>query len=360
MVPLQEVDHRRFDTPAILRKVAEASRQLAELKGVASSIPNQDVLITTLALQEAKDSSAIENIITTHDEIFRDQAMPGEVASAAAKEVARYHQALLVGFKAVAATGLLTTNHILDIQRQLEQNRAGFRKLPGTVLKSDTGTVVYTPPQDPDQVVALMSGLERFINDRDVFTADPLVRMALIHHQFESIHPFYDGNGRTGRIICVLYLVKEGLLTIPILYLSRHIVRTKTEYYRRLQDVRDHDAWEAWVLYMLTAVEETARQAIGTVEAIREALLVVKHRIREAHRFYSQDLINSLFSHPYTTVEFLQRDLKVVRLTARKYLEALTADGILVKQRVGRTNYYINTKLFDILAGEAMTEGAGV
>jgi Fic family protein len=353
MAPLDRLSPDRFRTAPILAALARASRQLAELKGVVSSIPNEGILISTLGLQEAKDSSAIENLVTTHDELFRDAAFP-EAASSAAKEVAQYRQALSVGFRAVTATGLLTSRHILDIQAELERNRAGFRKLPGTVLKNDIGAIVYTPPQDPAEVVALMTHLERFVNDDGLFDADPIIKMALIHHQFESIHPFYDGNGRTGRIICVLYLVKQGLLDIPVLYLSRHIVRTKAEYYRLLQAVRDRDAWEEWVVYMLTAVEETARQGIATVVAIRTALLDVKHRIRKRYKFYSQDLINNLFTHPYTKIEFVRDDLGVSRLTATKYLDALAQGGILRKEKVGRSNYYINKKLYAILTVESL------
>jgi Fic family protein len=353
MTPLHELSPTRFETPAILARLNAASRQLAELKGVASSIPNQAILVNTLGLQEAKDSSAIENIVTTHDELFQQAALPE--ATGPAKEVALYREALQVGFDAVASSGLLTNNHIVAVQAKLEENRAGFRKLPGTVLRSDTGQVVYTPPA-PTEIVALMADLERFINDDGLFAADPLVKMALIHHQFESIHPFYDGNGRTGRIICVLYLVKQRLLDIPILYLSRRIVTTKSEYYRLLQIAREHDTWEEWVLYMLEAVEATARQGIATVQAIRDALLQVKHRIRSTHKFYSQDLINNLFLHPYTKIDFLKDDLGVTRLTATRYLEALVSDGILEKRKVGRSNYYINTQLVAILTGEGMTE----
>ena len=198
-------------------------------------------------------------------------------------------------------------------------------------------------------IVALMRDLEQVINNPDALPVDPLIKMALIHHQFESIHPFYDGNGRTGRILNVLYLVKEGLLDIPVLYLSRHIVETKGDYYRLLQAVRDHDVWEEWVLYMLEAVEQTAEQAVKMVVAIRDALFDYKHRIREQHKFYSQDLINSLFMHPYTKIEFLQNDLQVSRLTATKYLDLLAETGFLEKQKVGRTNYYINQALTRIL-----------
>jgi len=354
--PLEQLDAARFDTPAILKKLASSSRRLAELKGIAASIPNQGILINTLGLQEAKDSSEIENIVTTHDELFKDDVLPEAFANPAAKEVLRYRQALRVGFEQVRASGLLTANHIIQVQGELERNNAGFRKLPGTALKDGAGRTVYTPPQDPAEILRLMAGLERFLNDPDVLAVDPLIKMALAHHQFESIHPFYDGNGRTGRIVNVLYLVKEGLLDIPVLYLSKHIVRSKADYYRLLQTVRDDDTWEDWVLYMLDAVEQTATQTLATIHAIKAALFDYKHRIRAQHKFYSQDLINNLFTHPYTKIDFLQRDLQVSRLTATKYLDALAASGFVQKQKVGRSNYYVNRALNQILL--AQDEGA--
>ena len=353
ITPLEQLDVTRFESPAILKKLAISSRRLAELKGIAGSIPNQAILINTLGLQEAKDSSEIENIITTHDELFKDDVLPDAFANPAAKEVLRYRQALRVGFEQVKRSGLLTANHIIEIQVELERNNAGFRKLPGTELKDGGGQTVYTPPQEPAEIVALMSDLERFINDSELFAVDPLIKMALIHHQFESIHPFYDGNGRTGRILNVLYLVKEGLLDIPVLYLSSHIVRTKADYYRLLQTVRVEDRWEDWVLYMLEAVEQTAVQAIATIQAIKTALQDYKHRIRADYKFYSQDLINNLFTHPYTKIEFVQRDLQVSRITATKYLEALTEGSFVQKQKMGRGNYYVNIALNAILMGNA-------
>ncbi len=347
--PLESLDITRFDSPIILKKLAESSRLLAELKGVAVSIPNQGILINTLGLQEAKDSSEIENIVTTHDELFKNDLLPESVNSSATKEVLRYRQALRVGFKQVSETDLLTNNHILLIQAELEQNNAGFRKLPGTSLKNLKGEVIYEPPQDPDEIIQLMNQLERFINDSALYEVDPLIKMALIHHQFESIHPFYDGNGRTGRIINVVYLVKERLLNTPVLYLSNYIVRNKSEYYRLLQAVRDEDAWEEWVAYMLDAVRDTSEQAIKKVNKIKEALYDYKHRIRDKYKFYSQDLINNLFAHPYTKIEFVMRDLNVSRLTATKYLDVLADAGFLDKRKIGRINYYINTSLNQIL-----------
>ena len=354
--PLNRLRPASFETPAILKKLASASRQLAELKGLAASIPNQSILINALSLQEAKDSSAIENIVTTHDELFRSVTESDVEGSLAAKEVRHYVHSLRTGFELVQSSGLVTENHIVAIQAVLERNKAGYRKLPGTTLKDGNGRVIYTPPQSNAEIVLLMRDLESFINDDARSDSDPLIKMAIVHHQFESIHPFYDGNGRTGRIVNVLYLVNKSLLDIPVLYLSSYIVQTKANYYRLLQAVRisgdAEDAWQEWVLYMLTAVETTAQQTIRTVTDIKAALLDYKHRIRAGFKFYSQDLINNLFMHPYTKIEFVEKDMGVTRLTATKYLEALTKAGFLKKIKVARTNYYINVSLNEILTRE--------
>lgn len=360
-IPLiSRLDPSRFDSTPILKQVATASRQLAELKGITAAIPNREVLINTLGLQEAKDSSAIENIVTTHDQLFREASLPESERSPAGKEVLRYVSALRLGRDAVARTGLLTCNDIVRIQGALELNEAGFRKLPGTALKNQHGETVYTPP-DPPFVMPLMTELERFINQDDMWALDPLVKMAIAHYQFESIHPFYDGNGRTGRIVNVLYLVKERLLETPALYMSRHIIQTKNEYYRLLRAVRDADAWEEWVLYMLSAVEATARDGVGTVAAIRDALLTMKHAMRSRHkRIYSQDLLNMLFSHPYTKIQFVQHELGISRITATKYLDTLAGDSFLEKVKIGRANYYVNPPLVRILTGVGTQASSGL
>lgn len=340
------------ETKAILKKTTSAHRFLAELKGISGTIPNQGILINTLSLQEAKDSSAIENIITTNDDLFKEGLFPEFASSAAAKEVRNYSSALKTGFDIVRQNKLLTGNHIQQIQAQLESNQAGFRKLPGTELKNrETNEVIYIPPQNHEQILNLITNLEKFINDDSMFDVDPLVKMAIIHYQFESIHPFYDGNGRTGRIINVLYLVLKGLLNIPVLYLSRYIIRNKVDYYRLLQKVREENAWEEWVLFMLQGIEDTSQQTIAIINAIKIAFMDFKHRIRkDFKKIYSQDLINNLFSHPYTKIDFLQRDLGVTRLTATKYLESLAEAGFLKKEKLGRSNFYINTALFNILS----------
>ena len=340
-----------IESKAILKKTAAARSALAEMKGAALSIPNESILISTLSLQEAKDSSAIENIITTHDELYQGDYLKKEFKSISSKEVHNYAEALRWGFETVRQIGILTNNHIIKMQATLEENDAGFRKVPGTELKNEqTGEIVYTPPQTHDEVVAFMSNLEHFINDNALSDWDPLVKMAIIHHQFESIHPFYDGNGRTGRIINILYLVKEGLLNLPILYLSRYINQNKADYYRLLQKVRTENAWEEWVFYILDGIEQTSLQTIKIIEGIKNLMLKHKKKIRENTKFYSQDLINNLFKHPYTKIDFIMTDLEVSRLTATKYLDELDQIGILQKVKLGRDNYYINTDLYNLLS----------
>lgn len=337
----------QMETPAILKALVTAHRYLAELKGVAKTIPNQAILLSTLGLQEAQDSSAIENIITTQDALFKYR-LQVDVVDVAAKEVSAYADGLSVGYQRVREHGLLTLNTILAIQETLEQSRAGLRKVPGTVLRNErTGEVVFAPPS-PETLPALMSGLEYLLHDEQV-ALDPLIKMAIIHHQFETIHPFYDGNGRTGRIINILYLVKEGLLDSPVLYLSRYINHTKADYYRLLQQVRDTGEWQEWVIYMLRGIASTAKHTITLVEGISALLQQQKHHIRSHHRFYSQDLINNIFHHPYTKVQFLEDDLNVSRATATRYLDALALDGVLEKHKLGRENYYLNKALVDLL-----------
>jgi Fic family protein len=341
-----------LETPAVLRLTARAHRALGELKGAAATIPNESILIDTLALQEAKDSSAIENIVTTEDELFQGDAISGNYPTGAAKEVHHYAAALKIGLERVRQQKFLRLADVLEIQEALEQNRAGLRKLPGTVLKNQqTGIVVYEPPQDPAEIKRLMGNFLEYFHSDAPEDLDPLVRMAVLHYQFESIHPFYDGNGRTGRILNLLHLVLHGLLDLPVLYLSRHILRHKADYYRGLQAVREEEAWEEWVMYMLRAVEETSRETLMKVRGIRTLMQETKQRLRsELPKIYSQDLLNNLFRHPYTKIEFIERDLEVSRPTATKYLAALQKSGLVRKTKLGRTNFYINEPLFKLLS----------
>jgi len=339
-----------LETKKVLKSLPSAHAALAELKGIASTIPNQNILINTLGLQEAKDSSAIENIITTHDDLYKSELNLDSFKSLNAKEVQNYISALKKGFELTSKSGLLTNKTILQIQEILEDNKAGFRKLPGTALKNAaTGETIYTPPQDYDEILRLMTNLEKYINDSEISNIDPLIKMAIIHFQFESIHPFYDGNGRTGRIINILYLINEKLQNLPILYLSSYIIKHKADYYKYLQKVRDEDLWEDWILFMVKGIEETARETIGLILKIKELMFEYKHQLRDNYKFYSQDLLNNLFKHPYTKIEFVVNDLGVSRLTAANYLNKLAEDNILKKRKLGTGNYYVNEKLFELL-----------
>lgn len=340
------------ETKQVLKKVTLAQAALSELKGVAASLPNVSILLNTLALQEAKDSSAVENIITTHDELFKAELNLNFIKSAATKEVQNYAAALKEGYMLIKNQGILSNKSLLTIHQALEGNDAGYRKLPGTELKNEkTNQTVYTPPQHGKEIEELMGNLITYINDDGLHDVHPLIKMAIIHHQFESIHPFYDGNGRCGRIINILYLVLKDLLDYPVLYLSRYIIQNKDAYYRLLQQTRDTGNWEEWIIYILEGVEIVARQSIELITGIKTQMLQYKNIIRHSYKFYSQDLLNNLFKHPYTKIEFLQDDLKVDRRTAAKYLNILAADpnGILEKIKIGNTNFYMNTALMNLL-----------
>lgn len=352
--PLPLTNLAALETREVWLALTEAHRHLAELKGLCESLPNRGILLDTLGIQEAKDSSEIENIITTHDELYAYQEDSG--ASPATKEVRHYVSAMRHGYEAVRDSGLIRLETVLNVQAELERNRAGLRKLPGTVLKNEsTGQTIYEPPQDAAEVESLMANLIEFIHADDGL--DPLLRMAITHHQFESIHPFYDGNGRTGRILNLLILQREGLLDLPVLYLSRYITSTKPDYYRLLQTVRDQDRWAEWCLYMLRGVALTSRSAIALVKAFRDLMQKTKRELRERlPKIYSQDLLNNLFRYPYTKIEFIERELGVSRPTASKYLEQLTRGGILRKQKMGRTNFYINDPLYALLSAVTLEQ----
>ena len=340
-----------LETIAILKQLSQSHRYLAELKGTSKTIPNESILINTLTLQEAKDSSEIENIVTTHDDLYKENILIH--TNPASKEVFNYAQGLKLGFEIVRKEKFLLNKHILIIQKELLENNAGFRTQGGTKLINSQGQTVYTPPQNKEEVLELMANLEKFINDNEFSDLDPLIKMAIIHYQFESVHPFYDGNGRTGRIINILYLVLQGLLDIPILYLSRYITQNKAEYYQVLQDVRTKNDWEHLILYFLKSVEVTAKQTIDLITNINNLMQDYKTDIQtKLPKIYTQDLINNLFRNPYTKIEFLEQELNVSYLTARKYLDVLAENGFVEKTKVGKSNYYINTALIKVLMNE--------
>jgi Fic family protein len=342
--------NQELETLKVLKLLPEAHRALAELKGVAQSIPRQDILINTLAIQEAKDSSEVENIVTTHDEVYKANLAVEKITSSQAKEVQNYVSAMKIGFKNLKDYNCITNNHIIQIQETLENNNAGFRKVPGTTLKNQkTDEVVYTPPQNLTEIKSLMNNLEEFINMPEKLPVDHLIKLAVFHFQFESIHPFYDGNGRTGRILNILYLIQYNLLDTPILYLSRYIVQHKSDYYRLLQQVRETQEWEEYVVFMITAITTTAKETLQLVKNIKEAMAAYKVVLRDNYKFYSQDLLNHLFKQPYTKIEFVQEELKVSRITAASYLNQLAEDGHLEKYKLGRVNYYVNNLVLNAL-----------
>ncbi len=349
LLPLQ----CELETKEMMRLVIAARSALAELNGFASNaIPNREILINTLALQEAKDSSEIENIITTHDELFRSSIYDKNFVNQASKEVFNYRQALIYGYEKILKTSLITQNLIIEIQAILESNQAGYRKLPGTTLKSDaSGEIIYTPPQNPNDITHYMNNLEQFMNDNELSDLDPLIKMAIIHHRFEAIHPFYDGNGRTGRMINVLYMIQQNLLHAPFLYLSRYINQNKPEYYRLLQHTRLHNSWGEWIIYMLTAVEKTSKLTINQIKGISDIMKNHKNIMRqELKTIYSQDLLNNLFMHPYTKIEIIMREMRVSRPTATRYLNALVDINLLEKHKIGKSYYYLNIELYDYLS----------
>lgn len=336
------------ETVAILKSLTRASRALGQLKGEISKIPNSQILIDTLTLQEAKDSNEIENIVTTDDEMYK-ASIDETIASVTAKEALNYANAIKYGLDIVKSKGLITTNDIKKIQHLIAPNHP-IRKVPGTVLKNHkTEEVVYTPPQDYNKIVSLLNNLETYINDPEFHNVDSLIKMPIIHYQFESIHPFYDGNGRTGRLLNILYLVQQGLLDIPVLYLSSYIIKNKAEYYRLLQKVRTEDAWEEWIIWMLKGVEITAKETIVVVNKIKKLMDEYKVEIKNNFNFYSHDLINILFKHPYTKNSFLEREMNLHRNTASNYLNSLSEHGLLTKIKIGRHNYYLNDPLLKIL-----------
>lgn len=345
-----------LETVAVLKQLNKANKKLAELKGIARTIPNENILISMLALQEARDSSAVENIVTTQDDLYQAGVSDNiRIINPATKEVLRYREAIFEGFEMVRKNKILSNNVIKKVQEKVKQNNAGFLVSPSKALVNQSdGRVIYTPPQDIDEVNEKMSNLEAFINNQELSSLDPLIKMAIIHHQFESIHPFGDGNGRTGRIVNILYLVITDLLDLPILYLSRYITHHKGEYYHLIQAIRDKNTdnakeWVEWILFILKGVEETAGNTIELVKGISHLMAEYKNVLRPIFdKAYKHELINNLFFHPYTKIEYMQHDMMVQRKTAAKYLDMIVETGLLEKVKKGRENYYINVKLCNL------------
>jgi Fic family protein len=338
-----------LETRAVLKKAINANRALAELKGAGDLIPNQAILINSIPLQEAKASSEIENIVTTSDALYRAAANETATIDSSTKEVLRYRTALKRGYDLLAERPL-STNLMIEVCRILRDTDIDVRKVPGTAIANQaTGDVLYTPPEGESVIREKLYNLEEFMHAED--DLDPLIRLAVMHYQFEAIHPFHDGNGRTGRILNILYLVERGLLKIPVLYLSRYIIHNKSQYYRLLREVTEQQTWEPWILYMLTAVEETARGTCERIVAIRDLLEETVSSCREKlpGRVYSRELIDLVFVQPYCKIAFLVDAGIAERKTAGSYLQELEKVGVLNSVRVGKERIYINPRLMELL-----------
>lgn len=340
----------KVETIEILREVNKASTALAELKGIAKTIPNQAMLINAVILQEAKDSSEIENIITTQDELYKALTVASSKVSSETKEVVNYRKAILTGFDTLKKQQFLKVNDIIAIQQELVDNNAGIRSTPGTVLKNETtGEIVYTPPQDKAEINDLLSNFIQFFNERDE-ELSPLINLAILHYQFESIHPFYDGNGRTGRILNILYLILNELIDVPILYLSSYIIQNKQEYYRLLSHTNKTGEFEEWILYILKAVENTSKSTIEKISKIKNQLDLTIERVQnQLPKMYRKELVELLFEQPYSKIEHLVTKLNVERKAASRYLKSLEEIGVLKAHKIGRETLYINVDLIEVL-----------
>ena len=345
-LPLLPPDLEKIETRRILKACITARAALAELKTAGELIPDQGLLINILPMLEAKDSSRIENIVTTSDQLFQ-YADHEESADPATKEALRYRTALFEGFMHLDAYPLCT-NSAIALCTKLRVVQSDIRKTPGTVLRDQHHNIVYTPPVGEADIRELMANWERFIHaDDDI---DPLVKMAILHYQFECIHPFPDGNGRTGRILNILYLIQTGLLSLPILYLSRFILANRNDYYSLLRGVTAQGAWEAWILFMLAAVQNTALWTTQKITKVRALIAEVAAYIRqELPKIYSHELIQVLFAQPYCRIENLVTSGIAKRQTASAYLKQLVAIGVLEEKSHGREKLYMNTRLLQEL-----------
>jgi len=348
-VPLLSIDTEKIETRAVLRKEAQARQALAELKGFAPVIPNQSILTNAIVLKEAKESSAIENIITTHDELYESMTMLSANMDTSAKEVLNYREAVYMGCEVLRGRQVISVGDIVSIQEAIVKNNAGLRKLPGTSLVNDaTGELIYTPPQDYGEICLLLDDFCRYLNDEE----DSLWKMAVLHYQFEVIHPFYDGNGRTGRILNILYLLLKKYLDAPILYLSSFIIKTKSTYYSLLQKVRKDGAWEEWILYILDGIEETSKLTLEKAKAIKSLLDASLENIKErCPKIYSKELVEIIFENPYSKIDFFVKKLNINRKTASKYFSELVDNDFLSHRQVGKEKIFINDDLMRILAG---------
>ena len=347
--PLPPVEN--FETKRVLKKAISASRSLAELKGLGLTIPNQSLLVNSLVLQEAKASSEIENIITTNDALFKASTAKMSQVDPETKEVLRYREALWKGHYSLQKRPLLSTNLFIELVQTIKENKAGIRNTPGTkITNATTGKIIYTPPEGESNIRKKLKALEEFIHSND--DLDPLIKLALIHYQFEAIHPFSDGNGRTGRILNILFLVQNELLELPVLYLSKGIIENKNKYYQLLKNITEKKEWEHWVLYILEIIEATATFTRERILAIRYLMLETMDKCKNElpKRVYSKELIELIFHQPYTKIALLVESGIASRNIASSYLNELVDIGVLEKKKVGKEFIFLNTKLYKLVS----------
>ncbi|MDY0100413.1 MAG: Fic/DOC family N-terminal domain-containing protein [Bacilli bacterium] len=338
-----------LNTIRVLKALNAANNKIGELKGTIKMIPNPDLVLRLIILSESKDSSAIENILTTYDEIYKELVLKTPKGGKP-KEIINYNSALQAGIKLINDKKFLSTNEIVKIHSLVEPDKKGIRKLPGTVIINErTKEVVHTPPQKESEIRDLLHNLELYINNNDDY--DPLIQMALIHFQFESIHPFYDGNGRTGRIINIIYLVLKEKLDKPLLYLSKYIIENKNKYYELLNNSQKNVSnLENFVIYMLRGIEQMAVYTIRLIDDINKAIILTKTLMQERlPDIYKHEIVTHLFSYMYTKNEFFREDLRISRATATKYLKLLESKGFITSERVGKEVIYKNVQLFNLV-----------
>lgn len=344
--------NKNLETTAIFKATIKANKLLAELKGYCQTLPNPQMLLNTIVLQESKESNAIENIVTTQDELYKATLMGDGVKNQAAKEVLQYREAIYWGIDELKKNNLITTNLLIGLMQRLRGSNENIRKNTGTKLANPTNNqVVYTPPEGETIIRDKLSKLEIFINDSEFSDLDPLIKTALIHYQFEAIHPFSDGNGRTGRILNILYLIQQELLGLPVLYLSGYIIQNKSDYYRLLREITENENWEEWVLFIINGISETSAMTLSKIHNILQLKENTINKAKEALKSsYSKELIDLLFSHPYIKIKVLEDNNIAKRQTASEYLQKLEKSGILLSIKIGKETYYINHKLIDILS----------
>ncbi|MCJ8167592.1 Fic family protein [Pontibacter sp. E15-1] len=343
-----------LETKEVMRKAIKASRAQVQLNGAIMNLPNPSLFLDTIHLQEAKASSEIENIITTNDDLYKSVVAEKRYESTAAKEVICYKEALWYGLEKLKQRPFITTNLCVEIMQCIKQNTSGIRATPGTTLSNTQGKVIYTPPTGEAVIREKLANLERFINEEGAL--DPLIKMAVMHYQFEAIHPFIDGNGRTGRILLLLYLKMEKLLDVPALFLSEYIIQHKAAYYQKIRAVTEAGDWEGWILYMLDMIEKTAINGLEKLEEIMAVMEATSDEIKERlPKVYSKELVEILFRLPYTKRQFLIDAHMGTPKTVGNYLIALENEGFLKATKVGKEKLYLNHRLMDVLDNKVKT-----